>query len=365
MNPKATAAPGSLWKNWTGRERPSFPLRTLHQKMMALALKEARKGKGRTSPNPVVGAVVARGERVVSRGYHARAGRPHAEAAALERAGTKARGATLYVTLEPCNHEGRTPPCTQAILTAGIRRVIIGDRDDNPHVTGGGAKFLAAQGLEVQTGVLGRKCHELNEFYHKHVTTGLPFILLKSAATLDGRIATVTGDSRWVTQGKARAYVHRLRRDVDAILVGRGTVEKDDPSLTTRLPGRRRGQNPIRLVLDTHLRLPLSARLFDLETGGPAIVVCGPRTPASKVRAFEKIGVEVLLMPLFQGRVSLAKLSAQLGARDIQGLLIEGGAEVNASALLGERIVDKVLFFYAPKIIGGLGAPNLVGGAGV
>jgi len=333
--------------------------------MMALALKEAKKARGRTSPNPMVGAVVTRGGCVVSRGHHARAGASHAEVVALEKAGDEARGGTLYVTLEPCHHQGRTPPCTRAILSAGIRRVVIGALDPNPHVRGGGAKFLASQGLEVETGILENRCHELNEFFNKHVTTGLPFILLKSAATLDGKLATFTGDSRWVTGEKARRYVHRLRNDVDAILVGRGTVEKDDPSLNTRLPGRRKGKNPIRLVLDSRLRLPLSKRVFDQSIGGSTIVVTGSNPSAKKRLAFEKAGVEVLPVPLSEGRISLVKLSEKLGARDIQSLLIEGGGEVNAAALLKERIVDKIFFFYAPKIIGGSKAPTLVDGLGV
>jgi len=332
--------------------------------MMALALREARKARGQTSPNPMVGAVVARKERVISRGYHAQAGAPHAEAAALKKAGD-ARGATLYVTLEPCHHQGRTPPCTQVILSAGIRRVVVGDIDPNPHVTGGGAEFLASRGVEVVTGILRRKCHELNEFFNKHITTGLPFVLLKSAATMDGKLATATGDSRWVTGEKARSYVHRLRNDVDAILVGRGTVKKDDPSLNTRLPGRRSGRDPVRLVLDTRLRLPLSARVFDQDIGGAAIVVTGPKPPAKKRRAFEKAGIEVLVLPLARGRINLSKLTKKLGARNIQSILIEGGGEVNASALLYDRIVDKIFFFYAPKIIGGVKAPTLVDGSGI
>lgn len=332
---------------------------------MALALKEARKGWGRTSPNPMVGAVVSKGNQVISRGYHVRAGKDHAEVVALKKAGALARRATLYVTLEPCHHRGRTPPCTQAILEAGVKRMVVGAFDPNPRVTGGGAKSLADSGVEITTDVLGGRCRELNEFYNKHITTGLPFVLLKSAATLDGRLATVTGDSRWVTGEKARALVHRLRDGVDAILVGRGTVEKDDPSLNTRLPGERRVRNPIRLILDTQLKLPIAARVFNPEIGGQTIIACGPNPPAKRVRVFEKAGIEVLSLPLVLGRVSLAALLEKLGHRDIQSVLIEGGAEVNSSALLTEKIVDKIIFFYAPKIIGGSSAPALVGGPGV
>lgn len=333
--------------------------------MMALALRQAKKGWGRTSPNPMVGAIVAKGDQIISRGFHARAGTPHAEKVALDQAGTKAAGATLYVTLEPCNHQGRTPPCTRAVLDSKVNRVVIGTLDPNPHVTGGGARFLADHGIVVQTEILGPQCRELNEFYNKHITTGRPFILLKSASTLDGKLATVTGDSRWVTGEKARAYVHHLRDGVDAILVGRGTAEKDDPRLNTRLSRGRLGRDPIRLVLDTRLRLPLNARLFDQSSGGPTIVVCGPDPPIKKVKAFEKAGVEVLPLPLKQGQISLTSLSEWLGRRNIQSLLIEGGAEVNASALLTEKVVDKILFFFAPKIVGGREAVSLVGGEGV
>jgi len=333
--------------------------------MMALALAQAGKAWGRTSPNPMVGAVVARGERIISRGYHAKAGAPHGEAVALERAGVEARGATLYVTLEPCNHQGRTPPCTARVLSSGVSRVVIGALDPNPHVTGGGAAFLASKGLEVVTDVLGDKCTELNEFYNKQKTTGLPFVLLKAAATLDGKTATVGGDSKWITSEKARAYVHHLRDGVDAVLVGRGTVEKDDPTLNTRLPGRKKGKNPIRVILDTHLKLSLSHRVFNPDLGGPTVIVCAPNHPEDKAEAFAKAGVEVLPVALRRDRVSLEALCRVLGSRDVQSVLIEGGAEVNEAALLSERVVDKLIFFFAPKIIGGRSAVPLIGGSGV
>ncbi|MBU2552093.1 MAG: bifunctional diaminohydroxyphosphoribosylaminopyrimidine deaminase/5-amino-6-(5-phosphoribosylamino)uracil reductase RibD [Proteobacteria bacterium] len=331
---------------------------------MALALAEARKGWGRTSPNPMVGAVVADGGRVVSKGFHARAGTPHAEPVALDRAGDRARGAVLYVTLEPCNHQGRTPPCTAAILASGVRRVVIGARDPNPHVRGGGAGFLAERGLDVVTGVLGRECEELNVFFNKFITTGRPYVIVKSAATLDGKLATREGHSRWVTGDKARRFVHRLRHGVDAILVGRGTVLADDPSLNTRLPGRAGGIDPLRIVLDTRLSLPVTARVFDPESGGPTLVACGPGPDGARVRALEKRGVEVLPLPLCRGRVELASLLDEMGRRRKTSLLIEGGAEINAAALVEEKIADRILFFFAPKIIGGRTAPTLVGGLG-
>ena len=284
---------------------------------------------------------------------------------ALERAGKASRGATLYVTLEPCHHQGRTPPCTKAVLASKIKRVVIGQLDPNPHVVGGGAEFLARTGLKVDVGIMEQACLALNEYFNKHVTTGRPFVLVKSAATLDGKLATVKGHSRWVTGEKARAFVHHLRDGVDAILAGRGTILKDDPRLNTRLPGRKDSKDPVRVVLDTRLRLPIKSRVFDPESGGPTIVACGPKPPLTKVRLLEKRGVEVLPLSLYQGRVSLSSLIEELGTRNILSLLIEGGSEVNAAALMDERIVDKVLFFYAPKVVGGRKAPTLVGGPGV
>ncbi len=333
--------------------------------MMALALAEARKGWGRTSPNPMVGAVVSKKGRVISKGYHARVGGPHAEVAALDKAGGAAKNAELHVTLEPCHHFGRTPPCTKAILNAGIARVVIGHPDPNPKVKGGGADYLASKGVDVKLGVLQERASILIEFFKKHITTGLPFVILKSAATLDGKIATSTGHSRWVTGEKARRLVHHFRAGVDAIVVGRGTVEHDDPSLNTRLPSQKKSKNPVRIILDTHLKLPTTARVFDSNTGGPTIVACGPKPNRSKTIALNALGVDVWPLSLVKRRVSLADLVKRLGAENLTSLLIEGGAEVSYQALVEEKIVDKVLFFYAPKIVGGRDAPTLVGGTGV
>lgn len=340
-------------------------MKTIDEKMMALALAEAGKGYGRTSPNPMVGAVVVREGEVVAKGYHARAGEPHAEVNALNKAGPMAKGATLYVTLEPCHHQGRTPPCTRAVLAAGIARVVIGTLDPNPKVPGGGATFLKSRGITVETGILEARCRDLNEYFNKFITTGRPFVVLKTAATLDGKVATRTGHSRWITGEKARGYVHRLRDGIDAILVGRGTVDKDDPSLSTRLPDGKKAKHPLRIILDTRLRLPLSARVFDASIGGPTIVACGPDPDREKADLLEARGVRVWPLPLFQGGISLGALTERLGREQISSLLIEGGAKVNAHALLEEKIVDKMLLFYAPKIVGGEEAPGLVGGAGV
>ncbi|MFH1135941.1 MAG: bifunctional diaminohydroxyphosphoribosylaminopyrimidine deaminase/5-amino-6-(5-phosphoribosylamino)uracil reductase RibD [Pseudomonadota bacterium] len=340
-------------------------MKTIDEKWMALALGEARKAWGRTSPNPMVGAVVVKDGKVMAKGFHARAGAAHAEAAALKKAGERARGADLYVTLEPCNHHGRTPPCTEAVLASGASRVIIGQMDPNPHVAGGGAEYLRSRGLAVTTGVLERECAGLNEFFNKFVAAGRPFVILKSAATLDGKLATRTGSSRWITGEKSRALVHHLRDGVDAILVGRNTVAVDNPRLDARPPGRRPGRDPLRIVLDANLALPVESRVFDPQYGGPAIVACGPDCDPARVEAFQKNEVEVWPLPLVNGRVSLAALLDGLGRRNITSLLIEGGGEINESALLVEKIVDRVLFFYAPKIVGGRQAPTLVDGLGV
>jgi diaminohydroxyphosphoribosylaminopyrimidine deaminase/5-amino-6-(5-phosphoribosylamino)uracil reductase len=214
------------------------------------------KGIGPDLPNPVVGAVVVKNNRVVGKGYHQRAGGPHAEVYALKEAGDQAKGATLYVTLEPCNHFGRTPPCTLAIQESGIARVVYGMNDPNPQVKGGGGEWLRAQGLEVVKGVLEEECRRLNEVYIKWIATGLPFVILKAAISLDGRIATRTGDSQWISGETSRLLVHRLRNQVDAVLVGIGTVLKDDPRLTVRLPGERKTKDPLRVVIDPRLRLP-------------------------------------------------------------------------------------------------------------
>ncbi|MEW6388105.1 MAG: bifunctional diaminohydroxyphosphoribosylaminopyrimidine deaminase/5-amino-6-(5-phosphoribosylamino)uracil reductase RibD [Thermodesulfobacteriota bacterium] len=330
---------------------------------MKTALRLAAKGAGRVSPNPMVGAVVVRQGEVVGRGYHRRVGGAHGEVEALRDAGEKARGATLYVTLEPCNHQGRTPPCTQAVLQAGIRRVVIAALDPNPQVTGGGAAFLAAQGLKVEIGLLEAEARRLNEAWFKWVLTGLPLVIAKAACSLDGRIATAGGESQWLTGEAARAFGHRLRHQADAILVGRGTVRADDPQLTARLP-RGRGRDPIRLVLDSRLRLPLTARILHLESPAPTWVACTEAAPKKKIQDIEKLGAEVLVLPEEHGRVALKPLLTLLGQRQVQSLLVEGGAET-LGAFFDQRLVDKFYFFYAPKILGGRQALSVVGGEGV
>ncbi len=318
--------------------------RSVAEFFMRLAIREAEKGLGRTSPNPAVGALLVKGGRVVARGHHVRAGAPHAEVVALARAGARARGADLYTTLEPCDHWGKTPPCSLAILQAGVRRVFVGSRDPNPVVDGRGIARLRRGGAQVRAEVLREECDRLNRAWFHFITAGRPFVTLKVATTLDGRIATRTNDSRWVTGPEARAAVHRLRDRVDAVLVGSGTARADDPRLTTRLPG---GRDPLRVVLDTRLRLPRSLRLFRQRSEAPTLVAHGLARPPRLPR-----GVEPVRCRLRRGRIDLADLLAKLAERGVTHLLVEGGAEV-ASAFLAAGLVDQVACFVAPRVLGG------------
>ncbi|MBC2742597.1 MAG: bifunctional diaminohydroxyphosphoribosylaminopyrimidine deaminase/5-amino-6-(5-phosphoribosylamino)uracil reductase RibD [Desulfosarcina sp.] len=258
---------------------------------------------------------------------------------------------TIYVTLEPCNHFGRTPPCTQKILDAGIRRVVVAMADPNPGVQGGGNKTLQDQGIEVTTGICEKEARALNESFITWVTTGRPFVIVKCAATLDGRIATRTGDSRWVTGPASRQFVHRIRHGIDGIMVGVETVKKDDPSLTTRLD-EETGSDPTRIILDSRLSIPLTAKMLHQASDAPTWVVCGPDAPVDRKAALEDTGARVVTGSLKTGRIDLLTLMDQLGTMGITSLLIEGGGTVTGSAFAA-GIVDKVCFFYAPKILGG------------
>jgi len=322
------------------------------QYFMQMALDLAIKGEGFTSPNPMVGAVVVKDGRVVGSGYHQMLGGPHAEVNAIDAAGSLADGATLYVTLEPCNHTGRTPPCTRKIVEAGIKRVVVAMIDPNKDVAGGGAEYLEQQGIRITTGVCREQARKLIEGFVKFVRTRRPFVIAKCAATLDGRIATRSGDSKWVTGEKSRQFVHRLRHAADGILVGINTVRADDPSLTTRLPDGR-GKDPVRIILDTHLAISPAAGLLRQASAADTILVVGRGVVApEKQRAFEKDGVRVIESKLKNDLIDMDALMDRLGAMGIASLLIEGGSRVLASAF-SAGIVDKVFFFYAPKILGG------------
>ncbi len=299
----------------------------------------------------MVGAVLVRGKRIVAMGYHRFAGADHAEIVALKRADAKARGATLYINLEPCSHQGRTPPCTDALIRAGIKEVVAGMKDPNPLVAGRGFARLRRAGLRVRSGLFEEECRTLNEAFVKFITRRLPFVTLKLAASLDGKIATATGDAHWISGADSRAAVHRMRNHVDAVLVGSGTAIADDPQLTCRIRG---GRNPWRVVLDGRLRIRPSARLFDQGDSGKTIVVTSTRAPAAKVRSLEARGVQVWKFPLRSGEIPWMALLRKLADSGIVSVMIEGGATVAASALRA-KIVDKVIFFYAAKILGGDG----------
>jgi len=326
--------------------------------MMALALAEARKGLGRTSPNPAVGCVVARGDRVLAAGHHARAGGAHAEVAALRSAASRrVRGATVYVTLEPCCHHGKTPPCTEAVIAARPARVVVGTRDPNPRVAGRGIRALRAAGIDVTVGVMEDECREVIRGFAKWVRTGIPWVHLKLAASLDGRIATRTGASKWISSPRSRRFVQRMRSRADGILVGVGTVLADDPRLTCRTAG---GRQPLRVILDHRLRTPAVARV--VKGPGACLLVCGPGAPAYKRRALEAAGAEVLAVPAAE-KAGWRALLDELGRRGMHELLIEGGAAVAASALRA-RVVNGLTFFYNPRLIGGDGIA-MVGPLGV
>jgi diaminohydroxyphosphoribosylaminopyrimidine deaminase/5-amino-6-(5-phosphoribosylamino)uracil reductase len=329
---------------------------------MDRALRQAERGVGLTSPNPVVGAVLVKGERVVSEGAHLRAGEPHAEAAALEAAGEAARGATCYVTLEPCAHFGRTPPCADGLVRAGVTRVVAAVGDPHREVDGRGVARLRAAGVAVTLGVRERQARALNRAFFCAVTRGRPHVTLKAAMTLDGKIASADGASRWITGDAARLEGHRLRFAADAILVGIGTVLADDPQLTVRHP-ELPAKEPFRVVVDSRLRIPPGARV--LRAGDPArtVVACVAPAPAGPAASLRGRGVRVLELPGDAGRVDLRALLEALRALDVIGVLAEGGGELGG-ALAEAGLVDRVAFFVAPRLLGGREAPGPLGGCG-
>jgi diaminohydroxyphosphoribosylaminopyrimidine deaminase / 5-amino-6-(5-phosphoribosylamino)uracil reductase len=332
-------------------------------KWMRRALDLAAHARGRTSPNPMVGAVLVKSGEVVGEGFHAYAGSDHAEVAALREAEEAAMGATLYVGLEPCCHQGRTPPCVERIVGAGIRRVVAACEDPNPAVSGKGIEALRAAGLQVDVGVLTEEAAQLNEAFFTHIRTGRPFVILKAAASLDGKIATRTGESRWITGEAARHRVHQLRNEVDAVLVGIGTVLRDDPSLTTRL-GITDQRDPARVIVDNLARLPLRAKVVNRASTAPTLLAVSQTAPRARLEALEREGIQVIVVDGSPRRVSLGHLMEALGKLGFLSVMIEGGAEINASAFR-EGVVDKALLFLAPILIGGKSAPTAVGGQGI
>jgi len=339
--------------------KPPAPGVTDDERFMDVALTQAK--SGRPSPNPHVGAAVVKNGEVVASAFHERAGGDHAEVAALRAAGAAAEGATLYVTLEPCNHHGRTPPCTDAIIAAKIARVVVGCRDPNPHVEGNGTEKLRAAGIEVVLGVREEKARKWILPWEKHITTGLPYVSLKLALSLDGRIATRTGESKWVTGPDARAKVHLLRSRSDAVAVGINTALTDDPRLTVRdAPG----DSPPRIVFDTKLRLPLSSKLVQTAREIPTLVLCGQDAPADAEEELAARGVECLRSSLSaEGRLDVFSALRALAARNVVSLMVEGGAELAGSFLAG-RFADELHVFVAPILLGPRGRAGAVDWAG-
>jgi len=329
---------------------------------MARALQLARKAIGKTSPNPMVGAVIVKSGKVVGEGYHKQAGQAHAEIEAIKKAGRSARGAELFVNLEPCCHHGKTPPCVDAILSAGLKKIYIGMTDPNKLVDRRGISILRKHGIEVEVGILKEECERLNESFAKFIRTGIPFVIMKSGISLDGKIATSSGESQWITCEKSRKLVHEIRGTVDAILVGSGTVLKDDPRLTVRLYNRK-FNNPVRVILDGRSRVKVKARVFENAGKDRVIYVTSPKLSKRKEKRLCDLGVDVLKLPGGDKSFKLKMLLEELGQRNIVNVLLEGGGLLNASALK-ENVVDKALLFIAPIIIGGENAPGFIGGKG-
>ena len=325
---------------------------------MQRALELAAKAKGRTSPNPMVGAVIVKGHKIISEGFHKKAGMPHAEAIALRKAGSKAKGATMFLTLEPCCHtEKRTPPCTKAIIASGIKKVIIATTDPNPRVSGKGIKKLLAAGIETEVGILESEAINLNEAFNKFITTKVPFVVLKIAQSLDGKIATAKGESKWITGKTARNHVHQLRNDLDAVLVGIGTIKKDNPSLDCRMRG---GRNPFRVIVDSGLKIPHGSKVLGYSDN-KTIIATTLKASKRKISQLRARNATVLVIKSKTGRVDLKALMKELGRLNITGVMIEGGSSI-ASSAVSSRIVDKVMFFVAPKIIGGTDSIPSIGG---
>jgi len=331
------------------------------EKYMKLALELAVKGKGRVSPNPMVGAVIVKEKKIIGQGFHEAYGEAHAEVNAFKNAVEDVTGATMYVTLEPCSHYGKTPPCVDKIIEKKIFKVVIGGLDPNPLVAGRGVQKLKEAGIEVTVGVLEEQCKKLNEIFMKYIVKKQPFVIMKSAMSLDGKIATPSGESKWITGEEARNSVHKLRDEASAIMVGVNTVIKDNPELTCRLEG---GKNPIRIIVDSTLRIPMESKVIEGADITPTIIAAVEGVDKDKISLLESKGVKVLITKAKKGRVDLKDLMIKLGELKIDSILLEGGAALNFSAL-EEGIVDKVQIYIAPKLIGGEESKTPVGGKGI
>ncbi len=316
---------------------------------MREAIRLAGKGIGKTSPNPIVGAVIVRNSNIMGRGYHKKYGDWHAEINAIKDAGSNVKGATVYITLEPCCHYGKTPPCVETLFTEKIGRVVVGTLDPNPRVNGKGVKTLRSKGIKVDVGILEDECRELNEHYFKFIKSGIPYVTVKYAQTLDGRIATKTGDSQWISSEALRPYVHRLRAVNDCIMVGVGTVIADDPQLTVRYS---KGRNPLRIIVDSTLRIPLRSSVLKDNNSHLTTIATTSKAPAKKVAVIKKLGTEVLVVKKDKNcGVNLRDLLIELGKRGITSVMVEGGSDIITS-LIKANLVDKMLILTAPKIMG-------------
>ena len=332
-----------------------------HIEYMQMALEQAYQGFGRTSPNPAVGAVIVNQGVVVGTGFHPQAGQPHAEVFALRAAGDLAADADVYVTLEPCSHFGKTPPCADALIAAGVKRVFIGAVDPNPKVAGRGVDKLIKAGIDVKSGLLATECQRLIAPFAKHVLTGLPYTIYKSAMTLEGATASHCGDSRWVSGVESRQLVHELRDRVEAIMVGINTVLNDDPQLTTRLSSGS-GRDPLRVIIDSQLRIPTNSKMLHMDSSAGTLIVTACQND-KKQHELESLGVEILYCPGTDGRVDLMSVWRELGRRNVQRLLLEGGATL-ATAVFAAGLVDQVMIFIAPKFLVGRPVHSLFSGPG-
>jgi len=330
---------------------------------MRRALELSKKAVGFVNPNPLVGAVIVKNNKIIGEGYHEYFGGPHAEVNAFANASQDVEGATIYVTLEPCSHFGKTPPCADAIVRNKISKVVIGMIDPNPLVAGKGIEILKNNGIEVITGILDMEIKKTNEIFIKYISEKLPFCIMKTAMTLDGKIATAIGESKWISNEKSRVYVHELRQRVSGIMVGIGTVLSDDPELTTRREDKL-SLNPIRIIIDSKARLPMDAKVLKCDEKTKTIIVTTEFAKESKLEEIKQKGVEVIVTPSKNNRVDLNYLMRELGGKGIDSILIEGGSTLNYSAL-EEGIVDKVISFISPKIFGGTSGKTPVGGEGI
>jgi len=332
-------------------------------KFMERALELAEKGAGFVNPNPMVGAVIVKDGRIIGEGYHKYFGGNHAEVEAINSTTEDIKGSTMYVTLEPCSHFGKTPPCVNAIIDKGINKVVVAMLDPNPLVSGKGIEILRSKGIEVVTGVLEDRARRLNEVFIKYITTGIPFIVLKTAMSLDGKIATKFADSKWITNEESRKYVHLLRHRYSGILVGVNTVLVDNPQLTVRIPGFEE-KNPVRIIVDSTCKIPIDANVIKNTSNAKTIIATTEKGDKEKINVLKEMGIEVLILPIKNGKVDLLTLVKELGQLGIDSILIEGGGTINYSALEA-GIVDKVNFFIAPIILGGHLAKTSVEGEGV